>query len=150
MDAVNLILGFGIGIILVVLLVAVAVYIVSALAFQKCLKHVGYQNAWLAWIPFGCYYALADALEADEAEIFPNVRVPMNIFKLWWILLLILPFLPLGVFATFITTAVRVIFLGWNFGQLYDKIDGGDNKVIGYISGWITIIAVIKFLSIKD
>ena len=64
------------------------------------IKGTGIQNAWLAWIPYGVFYACA-VLKAAEGEgekvkLFGSLELPAMVFKLWWILPLALLFIPVN------------------------------------------------------
>ena len=96
MSYANAIIGLGVGIAAVILIIAIACYVIFSYAHMKALKALGYDKAWLAWIPYGCTFACADAAAKDEdpVELFGSFTVPALLFKLWWILLLVLGFLP--------------------------------------------------------
>ena len=56
----GLLMGAGFGLMIVVVLIVIAWYVVSSIAHMKALKALGYDKAWLAWIPYGVFYACAD------------------------------------------------------------------------------------------
>ena len=68
MSTYGAILGASIGVILLCLVVVVACYVLYAVSHMKALKALGYKNAWLAWIPYGVFYACADAAAEGEGE----------------------------------------------------------------------------------
>ena len=68
MSTYGAILGASIGVILLCLVVMVACYVLYAVSHMKALKALGYKNAWLAWIPYGVFYACADAAAEGEGE----------------------------------------------------------------------------------
>ena len=70
MSTYGAILGASIGVILLCLVVMVACYVLYAVSHMKALKALGYKNAWLAWIPYGVFYACADAAAEGEALNF--------------------------------------------------------------------------------
>ena len=141
MSTYGAILGASIGVILLCLVVMVACYVLYAVSHMKALKALGYKNAWLAWIPYGVFYACADAAAEGEGE------------KLWWILPLALLFIPVnGTVENVITIVLNVVFLGCSYAKMYAKLEGkqeSETQAIGCVSGLIPIIAVVKFLSYK-
>ena len=89
MSTYGAILGASIGVILLCLVVVVACYVLYAVSHMKALKALGYKNAWLAWIPYGVFYACADAAaegEGEKVKLFGSLELPAMVFKLWWIL----------------------------------------------------------------
>ena len=134
MSTYGAILGASIGVILLCLVVMVACYVLYAVSHMKALKALGYKNAWLAWIPYGVFYACADAAaegEGEKVKLFGSLELPAMVFKLWWILPLALLFIP---------------------AKMYAKLEGkqeSETQAIGCVSGLIPIIAVVKFLSYK-
>ena len=144
MSTYGAILGASIGVILLCLVVVVACYVLYAVSHMKALKALGYKNAWLAWIPYGVFYACADAAAEGEGE---------KVFKLWWILPVALLFIPVnGTVENVITIVLNVVFLGCSYAKMYAKLEGkqeSETQAIGCVSGLIPIIAVVKFLSYK-
>lgn len=135
--------------IVLLLVLAVALYVLTALAVSRVLGIYGYPNAWMAWIPFVNYYALADAVcEGRETLTLFGKDVPSIVFKLWWVGKYIVSFVPhIG---SLLGIAVAVIFFGTVLAECYARMEDKpveDMRMLGYISGWITIIPAIKFLS---
>lgn len=91
-------LGIGIGVVLVAGIIVIFLYAFMSLAHMKALKTLGYDKTWIAWIPYGSYYGLADAVCDNEEKVtlFGKFEIPSILFKLWWGLPLVLVFLPLG------------------------------------------------------
>lgn len=136
----------------VVLVIAIACYVVFSLAHMKALKALGYDKPWMAWIPFANYYAYADSVTQgqDSVTLFGNVTIPVMVYKLWWIASFVAPFIP--VIGTLLSTVITVIFLGNCYVKMYARLENTpeqDQQVIGYLSGFIAIIAVVKFLAGK-
>lgn len=152
MDDLTVLLAF-LGAYLLIILVIVAVcYVLSSLAHMKALKALGYDKAWMAWIPFAQQYALADAAANNQETVtlFGSFSVPAMLYKFWWVLLFICPFIPF--IGTLASTVVMIIFLGNCYVKIYARLDGTseqEQQVIGYLSGFLVIIAVIKFLAGK-
>lgn len=147
--------GLGIGIILFLLVIAVAVYVLYGISHMKALKALGYDKAWMAWIPYACYYAFADAVTGDDDQVrlFNSFNLPSIVFKLWWIVPLVFTFVNLNsTVESVITTVMNIVFLGCTYAKMYARIDGKseqDEQVLGCVSGFLPIIAVVKFLTIK-
>lgn len=140
----------GFLLILFVVLIAVAWYVVTALGIYKILNLYGYDKAWLAWIPYGQYYALGD-VACGGAEALPmfGKDLPALLYKLWWIGTFVVSFVP--AIGTWLGIAIRVLFLGTVFTKIFMDTENKtleDARVIGYISGFIPIVGVIKFFSI--
>ena len=156
MSTYGAILGASIGVILLCLVVMVACYVLYAVSHMKALKALGYKNAWLAWIPYGVFYACADAAaegEGEKVKLFGSLELPAMVFKLWWIFPLALLFIPVnGTVENVITIVLNVVFLGCSYAKMYAKLEGkqeSETQAIGCVSGLIPIIAVVKFLSYK-
>lgn len=134
---------------MVIIVIALVVYVLSSLAHMKALKALGYDKAWMAWIPFAQQYALADvaAGNQDSVTLFGSVSVPAILYKFWWILWIVLPFVP--VIGSLASTVVCIIFLGNCYVKIYARLEGTseqEQQVIGYLSGFLVIIAIVKFL----
>ena len=143
----------ALGIYLIFLLViAIAIYVLYSLSHMKALKALGYANPWMAWIPFLNYWALADvALNGEEnMSLFGSLSIPAIVFKLWWVIYIVISCIPkVGGFLGLVLT---IICLGTCYIKMYARLDGKDEKdvqVIGYLSGWIPLIAMCKFLAGK-
>lgn len=137
---------------LVILVVLAVCYVLTSLAHMKALKALGYDKAWMAWIPFAQQYALADVAAGNQESVtlFGTLSVPAMLYKFWWVLWIICPFIP--VIGTFATTALMIVFLGNCYVKIYARLDNTseqEQQVIGYLSGFLVIIAVVKFLAGK-
>lgn len=116
---------------------------------MKALKAVGYDKAWMAWIPLANMWALAEvALDGDESmTLFGSLNIPAIAFKLWWVVGFVSSFIPMV--GGFLNLVLTVICLGTCYIKMYAKLDGRDEKdvqALGYVSGFFPIIAVFKFL----
>lgn len=148
-------LGLGLGVIIFALVIVVAVYVVNAIAHMKALKALGYDKAWLAWIPYGIYFGLADSVTdgQDKVKLFNSFEVPAMIFRLWWIVPLALLFIPLNdTLVNIINLALNIVFLGCTYAKMYARLENkqeSDTQVLGCVSGVFPIIAIVKFLILK-
>lgn len=143
----------ALGIYLVFLLaIVVLVYVLYSLSHMKALKALGYDKPWMAWIPFANYWALADvALNGEDSmNLFGSFSVPGIVFKLWWVIAYVVMFVP--AVGNLLYLVVSIIGLGTCYIKMYARLDGKDEKdvrVVGYLSGWIPLIAMCKFLAGK-
>lgn len=151
-------LGYGIGFIfgiLIVLALVAAFYVLNSLSHRKALKALGYDKAWIAWIPYGVYFGCADAVSGKENNIrlFNQLEVPVLLFKLWWIVPVIFLFLPLNFWLeSLVNLVLEVIFLGCTYAKMYARLENKsekDTQVIGCVSGAVPIVAIVKFLMMK-
>lgn len=133
-------------------IVSIVVYVLFGISHMKALRMMGYDKAWAAWIPFFSSYALADCIPEtkENIDIF-GISIPGNIFKFWWILSLVVVFVPK--FGTLLSTAVTIICAGLCYTSIYSILEGKSKdevKVVGYLSGWLNIIAIAKFFTYKN
>lgn len=138
--------------IVVAMIVVIAYYIISSLAYMKMLRTFGYARPWMAWIPLANWFAFAEVAvgNAEQITLFGKVTIPVIFYKLWWVLMLICASIPLV--GSFLATVIRVVFLGNCFTKIYAKLEytsEQEQQVIGYLSGLLPIIAVVKFLTSK-
>ena len=143
MSYANAIIGLGVGIAAVILIIAIACYVIFSYAHMKALKALGYDKAWLAWIPYGCTFACADAAAKDEdpVELFGSFTVPALLF---------LPF-P-GWLSNVLNIALNIVFMGSIYAKMFAELDGtteSEEQVLGCVSGFLPIVAVFKFLCMK-
>ena len=65
----SLLMGAGFGIIVVAVIIIIAWYVLCSYAHMKALKALGYDKAWLAWIPYGVFYACADVVTGQDEKV---------------------------------------------------------------------------------
>lgn len=133
-----------------VLAVITVLYVLYGISHMKALKALGYDKPWMAWIPFANDWALAEVvLNGDEnIRFFDQYDIPAIVFKLWWLIALGISYVPVA--GVLLNVALRVICLGTCYIKMFARLDGTDEKeqqVIGYISGFFSIVASCKFLS---
>ncbi|NDO47907.1 hypothetical protein FMM75_00260 [Lachnospiraceae bacterium MD335] len=132
-----------------ILVIGVVCWVLYGISHMKALKAVGYDKAWMAWIPLANMWALAEvALDGDESmTLFGSLNIPAIAFKLWWVVGFVSSFIPMV--GGFLNLVLTVICLGTCYIKMYAKLDGRDEKdvqALGYVSGFFPIIAVFKFL----
>ena len=154
----EMLLGLGMGIMLLPVVISILYYVFSSFGHMKALQALGYDKAWLAWIPFGVYFACADAVSGNDEKVmlFGKFEIPAIIFKMWWIIPIVIFFLvAAGIripLLHILNVAVRFVFLGYTYTKMYERIDGKteqDSQLLGLLSGFIPLIAAVKFISIK-
>lgn len=147
--------GVGIGVMLIGAVFGIGLYVLHAVAHMKALKALGYPNPWMAWIPYASNYAYADCVVGNEEKIriLDSFEVPAMVLKLWWVVLVAFLFLPLNpTLERMGRIAMNIIFLGSTYTKMYARLDGRteqEEQPLGIVSGFIPLIAVVKFLTIK-
>lgn len=155
MDDLAFLFGAGLAAIAIASLVGIACYVLFSLSHYKALKRLNYANAWLAWIPYVVNYAMADAVTVNDGEqirLIGSVEIPKQLYKFWWLIAILLPFIPLGFVGTILNLALGIICGGFSYIRMYAMLDAkseSEEQVIGYISGAFPIVAVVKFLIMK-
>ncbi|MCM1113742.1 MAG: hypothetical protein NC399_10870 [Muribaculum sp.] len=149
MGSAAVVLGIFWGTMIFMLLLTGIFYVFYGISHAKALKALGYDRPWMAWIPFAQYWAFAEvALDGKESiNLFDSFDVPATLFKLWWLIVYCVSFVP-GVGAV-LSIAVRVICLGTCYIKVYARLDGkteAETQALGYVSGFFPIIAAFKFL----
>ena len=133
-------------------ILSIAVYVLYGISHMKAFKMMGYDKAWAAWIPFFSSYALADCIPEtkEDVNIF-GLSIPGNLFKFWWIVSIVVAYVP--AVGTLLSLAVTIICAGLCYTSIYSILEGKSKdevKVVGYLSGWINIIAIVKFFTYKN
>lgn len=132
-------------------IVGIAVYVLYGISHMKALKAMGYDKAWAAWIPFFSSYALADCIpETKENVNLFGISIPGTVFKFWWLIAFVVTWVP--VVGSLLSLAVNIIGAGFCYTSIYSILEGKSKdevKVVGYLSGWLNIIAIVKFFTYK-
>lgn len=147
-DALTAMLSLLGGFVFVLLAIVIAMYVLCSMARMKVLKIYGYANPWMAWVPILCEFAIADAAceGKDKLPLF-GASAPSWLFKFYWLISFAVGFVP--VVGTVASIVLQVILLGTIYTHIYARIEDkelSDCQVLGYISGFFTIIAIVKFL----
>lgn len=151
----TMLFGLGVGVILLTIVIAVAVYVLNSISHMKALKALGYDKAWLAWIPYGVYFACADVVTDGEepVRLFDKFEVPAIVFRLWWLVPVGFLLIPLNsTFESVINFALNLVFLGCSYAKMYARLEGrqeNETQAIGCVSGVFPIVAIVKFLMLK-
>ena len=144
MESILAVLG-GMSVILV--LISIGLYVWSSLMNQKVLKHMGYKNAWMAWIPYANNYAIADVIRGEDGQTdVLGCKIPSVVFNFWWLIAAAVMSVPkVGSIAYII---LQILCLGTCYKGIFAACEGKDQKEVGsiaYIAGFMPVIALIKF-----
>ena len=146
----------GLIVFVCLLVLILPVYIVCALSEMHVLKLVKYDKVWMAWIPFANVYALMDGFK-DVIIGFPllNLCIGNQYFKITYFVSIILTFL--GATANKgIGTIISLVLLMLNasiYTYIYAVMENkgiNETKIIGLISAFIPLIAIIKFFMYNE
>lgn len=140
---------FGLAI-AICLAFVVVIYVLYCKAWSKILKMYGYENTWMAWIPYLQYYALADAAfkNKEKVKFFPW-EMSAFVFKFWWVVALINVFWPSNIMSYAVVIA-QTLALGTVFAHIFAKAEDktyDETKFFALVAGFFPIIAMIKFFS---
>lgn len=147
--------GLSMGLMVVGVIIAIALYVFSSYAHMKALNMLGYDKAWLAWIPYANYYACADAVSDNQENVylFEKYSVPALLFKIWWVISIAIGWLPINSTVIWILKSlVQIVFFGAVYTKMYARLEyksEQETQVMGCVSGFLPIIAAIKFIAIK-
>ncbi|MBE5877879.1 MAG: hypothetical protein E7290_13490 [Lachnospiraceae bacterium] len=135
---------------IITLIVGIIMYVLTSISHMKALRMLGYHTPWHAWIPILRCMAYADSVSKEDNITIFGQKIPANIFKFWWVLLVVASLLTYvnGTLSSVLTIVVNVICLGTIYGKMYARLENkeeSETQVIGYLSGWLTIIAIVKF-----
>lgn len=145
------IIGLGIiGIFIAIIagIISLVVYILNSYALYMILKAVGYELAWLAWVPFCQYFAITMAFNRNNE---PNINLfglqiprPVAGFAslIGFILGRIIPVIG-GVFPI-----LAVLINGAILCEMFDMCDDrepGTNMGMGIISSLIIFVQIYQF-----
>lgn len=141
--------SFGFNMIFVVI-PALVIYVIEALAYYKLLTRMDYTNAWMAWIPYLNYFALADCVCYSDYINIIGQEINTKLFRFWFIVSAILGCIPyVGSMLAFI---IQTLCLGYCFTEIFASLEHkmtDETKLIGHLSGAFPIIGVIKSYMIK-
>ena len=135
----------------VVVAICLVMYVLGAFAYMKLMRRFGYDKIWLAWIPFGGYYAMCEMIGDIEANLGFNLVVPMHLFKFWWVLIFLLPLVP--VIGGLASTVWMLLCLTYTYSRIYSMLDHvpyEQKTMIALLSAFIGIIPLVKFLMIQN
>ena len=134
-------------------ILGIAYYIWQSLEFYWLFKMCSYSNAWMAWIPILRYYALAEVTGDGMGQTrlyLINTDISTDVFRFWPILTLVVSRIN-GV-GGILELLLTILCLGTSFTTVYSKFENRSSdevKVLGYLSGWIPLIGVIKLTQYK-
>ena len=105
----------------------------------------------MAWIPYVNNYAVADVIRGDNDKTnVLGLELPSMLFNFWWLIGIVITRIPnVG---SILYLALQIICLGTCFKTIYAKCEQKDPSevaALAYVSGFIPIIALIKFTAYK-
>lgn len=153
MNYVGTLLGLGIGLMFVGILVGILYYVAFSWSHMKALKALGYDKAWLAWIPFGVLFACSDAVtgDADQVRMFNSFESSGSRIQV----LVDCSAGTVGIVTVrtacyFDQLALNITFYGCTYAKMYALLERKaeeETQVIGCVSGVIPLVAIVKFLT---
>ncbi len=138
----------GIFIFIIAAVISLACYVLSSYSLYTILKTVGYDMAWLAWIPFCQYFAITMAFNyKDEPNITVlGLAIPRPVAGFAGIIGAILgKFIPFigGVFPI-----LAILINGFILGEMFDVCEDsepGKNTGMGIVSSLIVFVRIFMF-----
>ena len=141
------ILALGVVGIIVGGLIGIAIYVWSSLVTYRALQAAKYDKAWMAWVPFLNYYALADVTkdEGENTKVLNAFEVPNWLYQFFWVVLVITTIFNInGTVEWILNIACSVIFLGTIYTKLFawhDKVSEDEKRTMGIVSGIFNVVA---------
>ncbi len=143
-------LGFGIGFLIVIIagIISFVLYILNSYAVYMILKAVGYELAWLAWVPFCKYFAITTAFNYKDEQainIF-GIPIPRPVAGFASLISIIFSgFIPvIGRFLPILALLINGNILGEMFDVCEDS-ESGKNVGMGIISALIVFVQIFMF-----
>ncbi len=133
---------------LIGLIIALIAYVLMALGTYHVLKKLDFAYPWLAWIPVAQTVALGLCCkEEDNTTKIMGYSVPNIVVALMPVIAIVV-----AAIHTLLYIVVCVIGVGTIYSIIYAKMENKqpqETVVLGFISGFLPIIAVVKFLIYK-
>ena len=138
-----------------------AYYIFSSAANAKALRMIGYNKAWLAWVPYLRYWAIADATKDDgpTTRIYGRWNVYNALYTLWFALLFVVQLMDGGItvfipaaLGTILDLIIMGVFLGGAYAKVLSRITGKPEEECYFFGAWsgvFPIVAAIRFCFAK-
>lgn len=143
------------SIILLVVLLAVGIvfYVLRSIGCMRVLKALGWQAPWMAWIPVLSHIALGLAINTDDNKSMKlfGLDIPTVVYAFWIVIYMIATRIPSV--GGLIGLIVMIALSGRIYQNIYSRIEGkpeSETMIIGFLSGWLGIIPMIKFLCYKS
>lgn len=150
-NALHIIIGLGIiGIFIAIIagIISLVIYVLNSYALYMTLKAVGYELAWLAWVPFCQYFAITMAFNyKDEQNIsIFGISIPRPVAGFASLIGMVL-----GSFIPFIGSILPILALLINGNILAEMFDvcedsePGKNIGMGIVSALIIFVQIFMF-----
>lgn len=152
MNFISAILAGSIIILILCITLAIVMYVLWSVGCMRVLKALGWQAPWMAWIPVLSHIALGLAINTDDNKTMKlcGLDIPTFIYAFWIGFYLIAIRIP-GV-GNLIGLIVMIALSGRIYQNIYSRLEGkpeSETMIIGFLSGWLGIIPLVKFLSYK-
>lgn len=149
--AIYTIIGLGIiGIFIAIIagIISLVIYILNSYALYMILKAVGYELAWLAWVPFCQYFAITMAFNyKDEQNIsIFGISIPRPVAGFASLInILFCGFIPfIGRFLPILALLINANILAEMFDVCEDS-ESGKNLGMGIVSALIIFVQIFMF-----
>lgn len=152
-NALGALLAGSLVILAIAVVLSIVFYVLWSIGCYKVLKKLGFQNAWMAWIPVVSYIALGLACNTEDNKTMNlfGLDIPTVVYALWIVIWFVAGRIPGA--GGVVSLAVQILLSGRIYQYIYAKLEGkkeSETAVIGFLSGWLGIIPMIKFLGYKD
>lgn len=137
----------GIIIILIIIVVAIAFYVANAYPLYMILKSVGYDMAWLAWIPFCQYFAITMAFnyKKDSNITIFGIQIPRPVAGFASLIALVLSKIPvIGPVLSILALLVNAFILCEMF-DVCENTEPEKNMGMAVISALIIFVQIFTF-----
>lgn len=133
--------------------IAIVCYVLWSIGCYRVLQRLGWQHPWMAWVPVLSHIALGLACNTDDNKTMNlfGLEIPTIVYALWIVIYFVVTRIPSV--GSILGLLVQIVLSGRLYQYIYAKIEGkpeSETAILGYLSGWIGIIPVIKFLGYKD
>lgn len=139
------------AVLFVFVIFGIAIWCLWGYACMKVLKALDYTNPWMAWIPFLNTFALANCTADEDGNTkIGNWKLPTIVFSFWFVAGWILSYVPSV--GSLLNLLLQVACMGTCFSYIYSMCENKEEKdvtTIAVVSGFVPIVALVKFLSYK-
>lgn len=141
---------YMLGGVITIIIVCGAVYAIQALAWYRMFDMCGHYKPWAAWIPIYNLLVMCECCDADYVDLIGSIRVPMKIFRFWWIVAIVLCWVPLVGFI--LDLALIVLCMGWIYMNILANVRNTspeEEMMNGYICATNPILAIIFMFKVQ-
>lgn len=138
------------GGLVVMLLVCGVAYFIGGLAYYRMFKLCGHDRPWAAWVPIYNIIVMCECCASDEVDLIGPIKIPMNIFKFWWVALVVACFIPF--LNILLVLAIYVLSMGWIFQHMLASARGTlpeEELINGYLCATNPLLALIIMFKVE-